>query len=71
MPALKMRAKDLNELADGAQFLFASRPLAMDAAAAALLEGGASDLLARLHAALTRVADWTATNCRGGGAGGV
>jgi glutamyl-tRNA synthetase len=62
MPALKMRAKDLGELADGAQFLFASRPLAMDAAAAALLEGGASDLLARLHAALTCVADWTASN---------
>lgn len=59
MPALKLRAKDLNELADGARFLFASRPLAMDAAAAALLEGDAADLLARLHAALSRVDDWT------------
>jgi len=65
MPALKMRAKDLNELAEGAQFLFAPRPLAMDAAAAALLEGGASDLLARLHAALSRTADWTAENVEG------
>ena len=62
MPALKMRAKDLNELAEGAQFLFAPRPLAMDAAAAALLEGGGSDLLARLYAALSGVTDWTAEN---------
>ena len=59
MPELKKRAKDLNELADGAHFLFASRPLPMDAGAAALLDGDAPDLLARLHAELADVAPWT------------
>ncbi len=60
MPELKKRAKDLDELADGAKFLFAPRPLAMDAAAAALLEGGAADLLARLHHRLSGLATWNA-----------
>src|SRR5690606_7088390 len=35
MPALKTRARDLNELADGAAFLFATRPLALSEAAEA------------------------------------
>src|SRR6185295_10119194 len=46
MPVLTVRAKDLNELAEGAAFLFANRPLAMDEKAAILLEGGARDMLA-------------------------
>ena len=37
MPGLKERAKTLVELADGAAFLFAERPLAIDEKAAALL----------------------------------
>ena len=37
MPELKARAHNLNELADGAAFLFAQRPLAIDEKAAALL----------------------------------
>ena len=37
MPELKARAHDLNQLADGADFLFATRPLAIDDKAAALL----------------------------------
>ena len=37
MPELKARAHDLNELAEGAEFLFAQRPLALDEKAAALL----------------------------------
>ncbi len=60
MPELKKRAKDLGELADGAAFLFAPRPLAMDAAAAALLDGGAAELLARLHRRLSQVVTWSA-----------
>ena len=60
MPALTPRAKDLNELADGAQFLFKARPLDMDDKAAALLEGPARDLLALVHRALQKVPDWTA-----------
>jgi len=59
MPVLTPRAKDLNELAEGAAFLFRPRPLDMDEKAAALLEGGAQDLLARLHQALSQLADWT------------
>ena len=37
MPELKARAHDLNELAEGARFLFAARPLDLDEAAAALI----------------------------------
>ncbi|HYI64676.1 MAG TPA: glutamate--tRNA ligase [Allosphingosinicella sp.] len=60
MPALTPRAKDLNELADGASFLFKARPLDMDDKAAALLEGAARDLLALVRQALEKVPDWTA-----------
>jgi glutamyl-tRNA synthetase len=60
MPFLTPRAKDLNELAEGARFLFAHRPLDMDEKAAALLEGGARDMLALVHAALARLAEWGA-----------
>jgi glutamyl-tRNA synthetase len=60
MPVLTVRAKDLNELAEGAAFLFAGRPLAMDEKAAVLLEGRARELLALVHAALAKVADWSA-----------
>jgi glutamyl-tRNA synthetase len=60
MPHLTPRAKDLSELAEGASFLFATRPLDMDEKAAALLEGGARDMLARVHAALSRLAAWSA-----------
>src|SRR4051812_24223902 len=60
MPFLTPRAKDLNELADGAAFLFVRRPLAMDDKAAALLEGDARDLLALVHAALSTLSEWTA-----------
>jgi len=59
MPVLKVRAKDLDELADGAAFLFATRPLALDAKAEALLTDDARDLLARIHALLSAQNDWT------------
>ncbi|WP_375270071.1 glutamate--tRNA ligase [Sphingomonas sp.] len=58
MPALKPRAANVNELADGAAFLFAQRPLAVDEAAAPLLAGDAPALLARLHAALDALHNW-------------
>ncbi|MBX3561914.1 MAG: glutamate--tRNA ligase [Sphingomonas sp.] len=60
MPQLTPRAKDLNELTDGALFLFKPRPLVMDEKATALLEGAARDLLALVHAALAALGDWTA-----------
>jgi glutamyl-tRNA synthetase len=37
MPVLKVRAKDINELAASAGFLFATRPLTLDAKAQSLL----------------------------------
>ncbi len=58
MPELKARAQDLNQLADGAGFLFAKRPLPMDEAASALLTADARRLLAAAHKALQKVAQW-------------
>jgi glutamyl-tRNA synthetase len=58
MPELKARAHDLNQLADGARFLFAQRPLALDAAAAALLTDETRPLLARVHSALGDLPTW-------------
>jgi glutamyl-tRNA synthetase len=60
MPFLKVRAKTINELTESATFLFRTRPLDVDEAAAKLLEGGARQLLARARDALAAVADWNA-----------
>ena len=62
MPELKARAHNLNQLADGAAFLFAARPIEPDAAAAALLTGEAKALLAKLHAAMAGLAEWDAAS---------
>jgi glutamyl-tRNA synthetase len=59
MPVLKVRARDLDELAQGAAFLFARRPLAIDDKAAALLTPESRDLLARLASRLAADDDWT------------
>ena len=52
MPGLKERAKTLVELADGAAFLFAERPLFLDEKAAALLGEAAKPILPARIAAL-------------------
>ncbi|WP_406818582.1 glutamate--tRNA ligase [Novosphingobium ovatum] len=59
MPVLKVRAKDLNDLAAGAAFLFAQRPLAIEEKAAALLTDEACALLGRIHQSLGAETDWT------------
>ncbi len=59
MPELKARAHDLRQLADGARFLFASRPLELDEPASALLTDGARGLLWHAHAALRNAAEWS------------
>jgi glutamyl-tRNA synthetase len=59
MPVLKTRARDLNELADGAAFLFKTQPLALTEPAAALLDEAARALLARVSARLRAEQDWT------------
>ena len=61
MPGLKARAKTLVELLDSAGYLFAQRPLAMDAKARELVTAGRTHLagvLPRLEA----LQDWTAAS---------
>ena len=59
MPVLKTRARDLNELAAGAAFLFKTRPLALDEKAAGLLDDEAKERLASISARLRVEDDWT------------
>jgi glutamyl-tRNA synthetase len=59
MPQLKLRAKDLDELAAGAAFLFKQRPIALDEKAAGLLDDNARMLLAKISARLKTQSDWT------------
>ena len=59
MPVLKVRAKNLHEIAEGAAFLFAKRPLQMDEKAAILLDQEGRDRLASVSAALARENHWT------------
>jgi glutamyl-tRNA synthetase len=59
MPVLKVRARDLNELTAGAAFLFAQRPLALDAKAEGLLTPEARALLGQVQARLEQESDWT------------
>ncbi|MBH5387367.1 glutamate--tRNA ligase [Bradyrhizobium diversitatis] len=59
MPALKERAKTLIELIDGAHFIFADRPLALDPKALALLTQENRKLIGQLHSALEKVETWS------------
>jgi glutamyl-tRNA synthetase len=59
MPVLKVRAKDVNELAASAAFLFAVRPLVLEDKAAALLTGESRDLLARIVQRIAAANDWS------------
>jgi glutamyl-tRNA synthetase len=60
MPGLKERAKTLLELIDGARFIVANRPLALDDKAAALLTAEARRLLGELVQDLAATEPWTA-----------
>jgi glutamyl-tRNA synthetase len=60
MPGLKERAKTLVELVEGSRFIWASRPIALDDKAAALLTGEARHLLGDLSADLNSVEPWSA-----------
>jgi len=62
MPELKARAHTLIELADGARFLFATRPLELDESAAALLDADARTLLRAAHEKLSALAEWDAAS---------
>ncbi|HVY57619.1 MAG TPA: glutamate--tRNA ligase [Xanthobacteraceae bacterium] len=60
MPGLKERAKTLVELMDGARFLFAERPIAIDDKAAALLTPEARALIGQVADELGRIDAWSA-----------
>jgi glutamyl-tRNA synthetase len=59
MAGLKERAKTLVELVDGARFIVAGRPLALDEKATALLTAEARKLLGELTEDLDAVEPWT------------
>ncbi len=59
MPVLKVRAKDVNELAASSAFLFAQRPLTIEDKAQALLTDDARKLLAGIHARISAMSDWS------------
>ncbi len=60
MPSLKERAKTLIELINGADFIFADRPLELEPKAAALLTPENRLLIGKLRGALEAVSPWSA-----------
>ncbi len=60
MPGIKERAKTLIEVAKGAAFLRATRPLVLDEKAAKILDGDTKSLLGRLLPRLEARNEWTA-----------
>lgn len=65
LPALKDRAKTLVDLVDGAGYLIAERPLALDEKAVKVLNDEARETLARLIPELEHVGEWTAEAVEG------
>ncbi len=65
LPGLKARAKTLNELVDGAAFLFVKRPLPLDEKAAKLLTPEAKARLGALGPKLAALPNWTAAATEG------
>jgi len=59
MHALKLRAKTLLDLADGAAFLFLERPIELTDKAAKLLDGEARALLGRVLKELEAISEWS------------
>src|SRR4029079_19491832 len=60
MPELKARAHTINELAEGASFLFGKRPIELDESASGLLTAEARGLLQHAHGQLRTLAEWAA-----------
>ncbi len=59
MPALKPRAKNMIELAEGAMFLFDTVPLAIEDKAQALIDAAPDGLLSEMVQSLDALPDWT------------
>ncbi len=62
MPSLKLRAKTLDEIAEGALFLFQPSPLPMDEKAAQLLKDAPEGLLAAVTERLRALNGWDAAD---------
>lgn len=60
MAVIKVRAKSVHEVADGARFLFAARPLVMDEKAAQLIADAPAGLVAMARERLSALSDWAA-----------
>ena len=60
MPGLKERARTLIELLDGARYLYAQRPLALDEKAAQLVANGGRERIAGLVPRLQALSEWSA-----------
>jgi glutamyl-tRNA synthetase len=60
MPGLKERAKTLVELVDNAGYLFATRPIAIDDKARAILTEEARSVVAQVESRLADLQDWSA-----------
>ncbi|MGD9535791.1 MAG: glutamate--tRNA ligase [Alphaproteobacteria bacterium] len=65
LPGLRPRARSLNEIADGAMFLFRSRPLALDPKAASLMNDDSRRLLRGLAGVLGGLPAWDAAALEG------
>ncbi len=61
MPDLKLRAKTLREIVEGAECLFMRRPIALDDKAAKLVDAEAKKQIAALVTRFTDVMQWDAT----------
>lgn len=59
MSGLKLRARDINALADSAVFYLRSRPIPMDERASSLLTQEAGDLLVQVHRAFVALDIWS------------
>ena len=66
MPELKPRAKTLDEVAEGALFLFATRPIEPDEKAAALLSADGAALVGQVHDVLAGLDVWSAETVEAG-----
>jgi glutamyl-tRNA synthetase len=60
LPSLKTRAKTLRELVDGAAYITATRPVALDEKAAKVLDAPGRGALAGLLPQLAKVSEWEA-----------
>jgi glutamyl-tRNA synthetase len=59
MPGLKERAKTVNELFEGAHFLFSKRPIPLDEKSVKALTPEAREILAKVIKTLEKLPDWT------------